>query len=83
MWIGESYDSEKYVGYVREDSYFLESFNGLTLAELAARAPDSREVEGVSGATMTSQAVFQGLVAAASDRATATGGPTDRTRLAS
>ena len=65
MWIGESYDSEKYVGYVREDSYFLESFNGLTLAELAAKAPDSREVEGVSGATMTSQAVFRGLVAAA------------------
>jgi NosR/NirI family nitrous oxide reductase transcriptional regulator len=54
-----------YVGYVRNDDYFLSSFNGKTLAELAALDLVEAQVEGVSGATMTSMAVAEGLVAAA------------------
>jgi Na+-translocating ferredoxin:NAD+ oxidoreductase RnfG subunit len=54
-----------YVGYVRNDDYFLSLFNGKTLAELAALDLVEAQVEGVSGATMTSMAVAEGLVAAA------------------
>lgn len=54
-----------YVGYVRQDTYFLKLFNGKTLAELAALDLVEDRVEGVSGATMTSMAVAEGIIAAA------------------
>jgi NosR/NirI family nitrous oxide reductase transcriptional regulator len=57
--IGMSFDNEPYVGYVRDDSYFRNLFNGRdpkTLAEM-----DAAKVEGVSGATMTSQAAARSL----------------------
>lgn len=54
-----------YVGYVRQDEYFLNLFNGKTLAELASMDLFGEQVEGVSGATMTSMAVAEGIVAAA------------------
>ena len=57
--IGESYDNEPYVGYVREDSYFRNLFNGRSSEALAAL--DAGTVEGVSGATMTSQAAARSL----------------------
>ena len=63
--LGKSYDNEEYVTYVREDEYFLTLFNGLTLDELANFDLREAEVEGVSGATMTSMAVADGLIAAA------------------
>ena len=57
--LGESYDNEPYVGYVREDAYFRRSFNGRSPEALAAL--DAGTVEGVSGATMTSQAAARSL----------------------
>ena len=57
--IGESYDNEPYVGYVRDDKYFRNLFNGRSPAALAAL--DLGTVEGVSGATMTSQAAARSL----------------------
>ena len=54
-----------YVGYVRSDEYFLRLFNGKSLAELASMDLFEEQVEGVSGATMTSMAVAEGIVAAA------------------
>jgi len=57
--VGVSYDNEPYVGYVREDRYFRNLFNGRDLPGLAAM--ESGHVEGVSGATMTSQAVARSL----------------------
>ena len=63
--IGDSYDNEPYVTYVRDDEYFLSLFNDLMLKELAELDPEASEVEGVSGATMTSLAVAEGLIAAA------------------
>lgn len=60
-----SFDNEPYVGYVRDDYYFRDLFNGLTLEELAKFDPAAAEVEGVSGATMTSLAVARGLPEAA------------------
>ncbi|MBI2477775.1 MAG: FMN-binding protein, partial [Planctomycetia bacterium] len=63
--IRSSYDNEPYVGYVRDEAYFLERFNGLTLQELAKIDIDALGVEGVSGATMTSMAMAEGLPQAA------------------
>ena len=56
---GESFDNEPYVGYVRDDAYFRKLFNGQTPAALAAL--DAGTVEGVSGATMTSQSAARSL----------------------
>ena len=60
-----SYDNEPYVGYVRDDAAFRGVYRGMTLEELAGIDPKHTGVEGVSGATMTSQAVAQGIVQAA------------------
>ncbi|MDH3719476.1 MAG: FMN-binding protein, partial [Planctomycetota bacterium] len=60
-----SYDNEEYVTYVREDEYFLTLFNGLVLDELARLDLQAAAVEGVSGATMTSLSVAEGIVLAA------------------
>ncbi|HSG70310.1 MAG TPA: FMN-binding protein [Planctomycetaceae bacterium] len=54
-----SYDNEPFVGYVRDDEYFLTLFDGKSLRELAEF--DDSLVEGVSGATMTSQAVARSM----------------------
>ncbi|MBM4000597.1 MAG: FMN-binding protein [Planctomycetes bacterium] len=62
-----SYDNEPYVDYVREDSRFLNTFRGMTLEELAEYDAEAARIEGVSGATMTSQAVARGLPLAARD----------------
>ena len=61
--LGESYDNEPYVGYVRDDTYFRNLFNGRSPEALAAI--DVGTVEGVSGATMTSQAAAKSLQLAA------------------
>lgn len=66
--IGKSFDNEEYVGYVKDETYFLELFNGKTLNELAELDLTEEQVEGVSGATMTSLAVAEGLVAAAREQ---------------
>ena len=60
-----SFDNEPYVGYVRDDRAFRRVYRGLTCEALAGIDPDATGVEGVSGATMTSQAVAQGIVRAA------------------
>jgi len=65
LQIRKSYDNEPYVGYVRDEAYFRERFNGLTLQELAKIDIDALQVEGVSGATMTSMAIAGGLSKAA------------------
>lgn len=57
-----SYDNDPYVGYVRDDDYFLNSLNGKSLDELAQLDLVEEQVEGVSGATMTSMAVAEGLI---------------------
>jgi NosR/NirI family transcriptional regulator, nitrous oxide reductase regulator len=57
--VGVSYDNEPYVGYVREDEYFRDLFNGRDQSSLATI--DGNTVEGVSGATMTSQSVARSL----------------------
>jgi transcriptional regulator of nitric oxide reductase len=63
--LAKSYDTDPYVGWVREDKYFPKTFHGLSLSELAALDLQEAEVEGVSGATMTSLGVAEAMVAAA------------------
>lgn len=60
-----SYDNQPYVRYVTEDRYFMERFNGKRVDELAEIDLDDTGVEGVSGATMTSVAVAEGVLLAA------------------
>ena len=63
--LGRTYDNEQYVTYVREDEYFLSLFNELTLDQLAELDMFEDQIEGVSGATMTSMTVAEGLIKAA------------------
>lgn len=65
--LGDSYDNEPYVGYVRDDKYFSKLFNDLVLEELADVDNAGAKIEGVSGATMTSMAVADSLLLAAED----------------
>lgn len=60
--VGKSYDNEPYVGYVREDSYFRKRFNSLSIHELSEIDMGKERIEGVSGATMTSIAVAEGII---------------------
>jgi Na+-translocating ferredoxin:NAD+ oxidoreductase RnfG subunit len=64
-----SYDNEPYVGYVRDDTAFRGIYRGMPLESLAGIDPGNTGVEGVSGATMTSQAVAAGIVTAARQHA--------------
>ncbi|TWT33282.1 FMN-binding protein [Blastopirellula retiformator] len=66
--LSHSYDNEPYVDYVRTDDYFLGLLNGQSLAELAKEHLESLQIEGVSGATMTSQAAAIGVYLAAAER---------------
>ncbi|QDT12495.1 FMN-binding protein [Planctomycetes bacterium K23_9] len=63
--IRESFDNEPYVDYVRTEAYFWSLFTGKTIDELAVLDPEAERIEGVSGATMTSLAVADTIVAAA------------------
>jgi len=64
-----SYDNEPYVGYVRDDAAFRGIYRGMTPEQLAGIDPKETGIEGVSGATMTSQAVAAGIVRAARQHA--------------
>ena len=61
----QSFDNEPYVGYVREDPGFENHFLGQTFEDLAALDQNMPSTEGVSGATMTSQAIAEAIVVAA------------------
>ncbi len=64
----ESFDNEPYVSYVRDDRAFRRLWRGMPIEQLAGIDPAATGVEGVSGATMTSQAVAAGIVRAARER---------------
>lgn len=63
--IRSSYETEQYVGWVKEDQYFMTLFDGKSLDELAELDLWEARVEGVSGATMTSMNIAETLVATA------------------
>lgn len=55
--VRSSYDNEKYVGYVKDDAYFAESLVGKLPAAW-------KDIDAVSGATMTSEALVAGMIVA-------------------
>lgn len=65
--IRQSFDNDPYVGYVAADRYFWNLFHGKTVEQLSEFDLVAQQVEGVSGATMTSQAIAQTIVAAAGE----------------
>ena len=59
--IRKSYETKSYLGYVTGDDYFMRLFNGKSIDQLASLDFDKEGVEGVSGATITSWSVAEGL----------------------
>jgi NosR/NirI family transcriptional regulator, nitrous oxide reductase regulator len=67
IWPINSYDNDPYIGYVRADGHFLTMLNDRKLEELATLDLKDAEIEGVSGATMTSMAVAESVITAADE----------------
>ncbi len=57
-----SQDTAEHVGDVRDDRYFLKTWNGKTWDAVARTTPQDAHIEGVSGATMTSMAMAEGIM---------------------
>lgn len=72
--IRSSEDTREHVGDVRDDRTFLKTWNGQTWTEVARTTPEEAGIEGVSGASMTSLAIAEGIQRrlAAADAALAT-----------
>ncbi|MEX2357464.1 MAG: FMN-binding protein, partial [Pirellulaceae bacterium] len=60
-----SYDNQPYVRYVNEDYIFPEVLNETTWDQLVELDLESSGIEGISGATMTSQAMIEAIFVAA------------------
>jgi hypothetical protein len=65
LTLQKTYDNEEYAVYLREDDYYPAQFKGLTLAELAGLDWRAAEIDGVSGSTLISNSVTEGMVLAA------------------
>ena len=64
LCIRKTFDNEPYVSYVRDDVAFKKYFIGQTFEEIASTETDKSPIDGVSGATMTSQAIAEAIVVA-------------------
>ncbi len=60
--IRSSQDTREHVGDVRDDRYFMKTWNGKSWDEVAHTKPQDAGIEGVSGATMTSMAMAEGIM---------------------
>ena len=67
----ETYDNEEYAVYLRDDEYYRAQFKGLTLAELAGLDWRAAEIDGVSGSTLISNSITEGMILAAQAEQTA------------
>jgi NosR/NirI family transcriptional regulator, nitrous oxide reductase regulator len=63
--ITDSYDNEPYVGYVRGDAWFAKILKKYSIEQWSTIDIEKERIEGVSGATMTSMAIANGVSAAA------------------
>lgn len=59
LMLGESFDNQPYVNYVKQEASFWRKFKGRSLESLAELDLDAELIDGVSGATMTSIAVAE------------------------
>ena len=79
-----TFDNQPYAGYLNEETYFWKVFQQKTIEQLRTLDLEAEQVEGVSGATMTSMAVAETVVAAAkayTDRAAQKRSETERRRI--
>jgi len=60
--IRDSQDTREHVGDIREDRSFLRSWKGRTWNELLNLDPREAGIDGVSGASMTSEAIVEGIL---------------------
>ncbi|PHR92764.1 MAG: hypothetical protein COA78_33230 [Blastopirellula sp.] len=63
--VRESFDNDPYVGYLNQDYSFPEILNKYNLDQLSEETLESSKIEGVSGATMTSQAMIDAILQSA------------------
>ena len=66
MAIRSSFENQPYADYPNDDAYFASLFTGRSIPQIADMNLTEEEVEGVSGATMTSMAMAEGIVKTAS-----------------
>ena len=57
-----SQDTVEHVDDIRKDRGFLKTWNGRSWDEVAGRTPEEEGIEGVSGASLTSLAIADGIV---------------------
>ncbi len=57
-----SQDTDEHVGDVKGDPYFMKTWNGKPWDQIAGETPAEAGIEGVSGATMTSLAMAEGIM---------------------
>ena len=60
--IRSSQDTREHVQDVRDDRYFMKTWNGKSWDEVARKTPNEAGIEGVSGASMTSMAMAEGIM---------------------
>lgn len=60
--IRSSQDTREHVGDVRDDRYFMKTWNGKSWDQVARTTPEEAGIEGVSGASMTSMAMAEGIM---------------------
>jgi hypothetical protein len=60
--IRSSRDTNEHVGDIRDDRTFLKTWNGMTWDAVAGRTPEEAGIEGVSGSSLTSLAIAEGIV---------------------
>lgn len=60
--IRDSQDTREHVGDIRDDRSFLRSWKGRTWNELLNLDPREAGIDGVSGASMTSEAIVEGIL---------------------
>ena len=60
--IRASQDTAEHVSDIRKDRSFLKTWNGRSWDAVAGRTPEEEGIEGVSGASMTSLAIADGIV---------------------
>ena len=63
--VDQTYENQPYANYLNDDRSFQKFYVGKTLEELALLTPEENGIDGVSGATMTSMSVADGLPLAA------------------
>ena len=60
--IRASQDTDEHVGDVKGDRQFLKTWNGKSWDQVAGQTPADAGIEGVSGASMTSLAIAEGIM---------------------